>query len=327
MRLDVVVPTYNRSHLLRKALESLLKASVPSGLEVSILVVDNNSPDDTAAVVQALKSQSGPPIQYVREHKQGLSHARNAGIAAGTGELIGFIDDDEEVDEFWYEVIAREFADPATQFIGGPYLPNWVTPVPDWLPPGYHAAIGAIPPKPRSRFGKEFGANLMGGNAVIRRDVFSTVGTYAPHLGRSNKGLLSEEDAELYRRLEKAGIQGIYVPDLVIYHYIAPDRLTRQYHRRWVLWRAVSQGLLDRTIPESVPYLAGVPRYRFGKVLRALWMMPRNFSGKGAKDRHLPTNSQAGILQVSSTESTSSGPRLITRSVPLAKIIPSISAT
>ncbi len=283
MRLDVVVPTYNRSGLLRKTLASLMESPAPANLSVSVYVIDNNSPDDTESVVEELQAKYGPSLHYVRERKQGLSHARNAGIAAGSGEVLGFIDDDEEVDGSWYGVIAREFEDDSVQFIGGPYLPNWVTPIPDWLPPGFHAAIGAIPPKPRSPFGKELGANLMGGNAVIRREVFSRVGTYSPHLGRSNKGLLSEEDAEFYRRLDRAGLKGMYVPDLVIYHYIAPDRLTRNYHRRWVLWRAVSQGVLDRVSPEPVQYLGSIPRYRIGKALRALLAIPRHRLGKGGK--------------------------------------------
>lgn len=283
MNLDVVVPTYNRSGLLRKTLASLMEAPVPPGLHISVYAVDNNSPDDTEDVVRQLQAKYGARLHYVRELKQSSSHARNAGIAAGSGDLIGFIDDDEEIDPSWYTVLAREFADDSVQFIGGPYLPNWVTPIPDWLPPGFHAAIGAIPPKPRSLFGKELGANLMGGNAVIRRAVFSLVGTYSPDLGRSNKGLLSEEDAEFYRRLDRANIKGMYVPDLVIYHYIAPDRLTRRYHRRWVLWRAVSQGVLDRVSPEPVPYLGSVPRYRIGKALRALLVMPRHRLRKGGK--------------------------------------------
>ena len=283
MTLDVVVPTYNRSSLLLKTLTSVMEAPVPSGLSVDVYVIDNNSPDDTATVVRELQAKYGAHLHYVMERKQGSSHARNAGIAAGRGDLVGFIDDDEEIDPSWYAVVAREFAEGSVQFIGGPYLPNWVTPIPDWLPPGFHAAIGAIPPKPRSLFGKELGANLMGGNAVVRREVFSRVGTYSPHLGRSNKGLLSEEDAEFYRRLEHAGLKGIYVPDLVIYHYIAPDRLTRHYHRRWVLWRAISQGVLDRASPEPVPYLGTIPRYRIGRAIRALAAIPRHRFGKGGK--------------------------------------------
>lgn len=285
LTLDVVIPTYNRSDLLTKTVRSFAEAAHPAGLTFSLLIIDNNSPDNTAAVVRDLQASTKLDIRYIHEKKQGLSHARNAGIAQSTADWVGFIDDDEEIREDWLTVALRECSTPEVQFVGGPYLPNWVTPVPDWLPPGYPAVIGAIPPKPRSIFSKEFGANLMGGNAIVRRDVFERVGMYSPRLGRSKRGLLSEEDAEFYRRLEAAGIHGVYVPDLAIYHYIAPDRLTRKYHRRWVLWRAVSQGLLDRERPLDVRYFAGVPRYKLGEVLRSLLTMPLHWLRKKGKAR------------------------------------------
>jgi glycosyltransferase involved in cell wall biosynthesis len=274
VKLDVVVPTYNRSGLLQKTIRSLLSAAVPAGLQVTIFVVDNNSKDDTATVMQNFAKTSSPSVVYVRETKQGLSHARNAGITAGDGDLIGFIDDDEEVATTWFEVIYREFADPSVDFIGGPYLGNWSMEAPVWLPPGYHAAIGVVSPKPRAKFGPDFSGNLMGGNAVIRRHVFEKIGMYDTRLGRSGEGLLSEEDAEFCQRLEAAAISGMYVPDLFIHHYIPPERLTRKYHRRWAFWRAVSQGVLARTEKEPVPHFAGVPRHRIGRAIRSLAAMP-----------------------------------------------------
>jgi glycosyltransferase involved in cell wall biosynthesis len=282
MKLDVVVPTYKRSHLLRLTVASMLKASVPAGLDVTILVVDNNSKDDTEEVVREMAAQSDRRVVYVKETKQGLSHARNAGIGAGEGDIIGFIDDDEEIDDQWYEVAAREFADSSVDFIGGPCLANWAAPAPDWLPPGYHAAIGVVPPKPRASFGPKFSGILMGGNAVIRRKVFDQIGAYSTRLGRSGKGLLSEEDAEFYRRLMAAGVQGMYVPELIMYHHIPVERMTRKYYRRWCYWRAVSQGVLDRDLKEPVAYTFGIPRHRIGRAVRGLLSLPQHLlSSKG----------------------------------------------
>ncbi len=278
MKLDVVVPTYNRSQLLKRTILSLLAAPIPSGLDVTIIIADNNSKDDTEAMVREMQSQSERQIVYVKEVRQSSSYARNAGIAAGSGDIIGFIDDDEEVEEHWYEVVAREFEDERVQFIGGSCLPNWGAPAPAWLPPGYHSVIGAVAPKPRSSFGGSFQGNLMSGNAVIRRSVFDRVGTYSTKLGRSGKGLLSEEDAELYRRLRAADLYGMYVPDLMIYHYIPPDRLTRNYHRRWCYWRGVSQGIADKDLKEPVAYTLGVPRYRIGRVMKGLVSFPRHLA-------------------------------------------------
>ncbi len=275
MTLDVVVPTYKRSQLLRRAIVSLLQAPIPGTLDVTIFVVDNNSEDDTEQVIRELQSQTSRQLVYLKETNQGLSHARNAGIRSGTGDIIGFIDDDEEIHEDWYNVVGREFADPATQFIGGPYLPNWAAPPPPWLPPGYHSVIGVVVPKPRSPFGGSFPGNLMGGNAVIRRSVFDRVGLYSTKLGRSGKGLLSDEDEEFYRRLCSADLHGMYVPDLVIHHYIPVERLTRKYHRRWCYWRGVSQGYADRGLKESLPYVLGIPRFRIGRAVRGLISIPK----------------------------------------------------
>jgi glycosyltransferase involved in cell wall biosynthesis len=276
MKLDVVIPTYNRSALLRLTLASLLRAPIPPQLDVTIIVIDNNSHDDTPQVVQQIQTSTTRPIIYVKETRQGSSRSRNAGIAAGTGELIGFIDDDEEIEEHWFQVVAREFEDPSTQFIGGPYLAQGNLPMPAWLPPGYNGVIGIHPLRPRARFGAGFTGNLNSGNAVLRRNVFDQVGLYDVHLGRSGTGLLSEEDAELYRRISAAGLRGFHVPDLVIYHHIPAARLTRRYHRSWCYWRGVSHGIADRNHREATAYLLGIPRYRIRQALQGLLYLPFN---------------------------------------------------
>src|ERR1051326_7909879 len=98
MKLDVIIPTYNRSEMLKDTLNSLLRARVPEGLSVHITAVDNNSKDNTREVVQDYIKRYGDRFSYVFESKQGRSAALNAGIAATNGDLIGMIDDDEEVD-------------------------------------------------------------------------------------------------------------------------------------------------------------------------------------------------------------------------------------
>src|ERR1700752_5516640 len=120
MRLDVVIPTYNRSELLQKTLRSLLDARVPPGLDVQITVVDNNSSDDTRETVVAHQAQATLPIHYVFDKRQGGSPALNAGVATTSGTHVGFIDDDEEIDPSWYEQIYSVFNEHDLDFIGGP---------------------------------------------------------------------------------------------------------------------------------------------------------------------------------------------------------------
>ena len=291
--LDVVIPTYNRSALLSRALHSLLRARVPSELQISILVIDNNSVDDTRSVVESIARSARLPVRYLSEARQSSSFARNAGILSSHADLIGFIDDDEEVDNQWFEVIAREFADPATEFIGGPYYADPSLVLPDWLPCDYPAVIGIMQPRPRGVFGSTFTGNLNGGNSVFRRHIFEQVGLYSTELGRGARALLSEEDAELYRRVRAAGHHGIFVPDLVIIHHIPPERLTVRYHRRWCFWRGVSQGVLARRHQqEPVRHLLGIPRYRIGRSVRAAVRLVLPFRRRSSAQR---LNAELGI--------------------------------
>lgn len=266
MQLDVVIPTYNRSTLLRKAVGSLLNARVPAGLEVRVIAVDNNSTDDTKSVINELG------VTYVFEKRQGRSPALNAGIAASTADLIGFIDDDEEIDASWYETILAAFTEHDVDFIGGPYVPRFEGDVPEWLPKSHTAVVGIVDGGDKVvPFDKSYPGILMGGNAVFRRETLERVGPYSTALGRSGTRLLSCEDEDMYQRLMAAGARGLYLPQLIVYHFIPRERLTKRYHRSWCFWQSVSSAVLDRIRPQPIPYVMGVPRYFYGRALRGMF--------------------------------------------------------
>jgi glucosyl-dolichyl phosphate glucuronosyltransferase len=272
MHLDVLIPTHNRAALIGRALESLLVAEQPAGLTVAVTVIDNRCTDDTHAVVDSFTPRFGGRLHYVCESKPGRSHALNAGIAATRGDLVGMIDDDEEVDRGWFRTIAAAFQDPATDFIGGPYLPRWGAERPAWVGTAYGAAIGwAESGSAIQQYGQPgCNAMVMGGNAVMRRRVLERVGPYAVDLGRTPGGrLLSCEDDDMFARLLSTGARGFYRPDLIIHHYVPPERLTKRYYRRWCFWRGVSLGMLDRKRPAPARHLLGVPRYMIGDAVRA----------------------------------------------------------
>jgi glycosyltransferase involved in cell wall biosynthesis len=271
MKLDVIVPTYNRDQMLAKTLDSLLSARVPAGMEVRITVVDNNSKDETRRVVEEWQAKAGGRLGYVFEPKQGRSHALNAGIAATAGDLVGMIDDDEEVDATWYETVHRVFSQGGVDFIGGPYVPNWGAEPPSWLPMDYCGVIGWVDGGDAvARYDDQFPGILMGGNAVLTREVLEKVGPYATELGRTKGNLLSGEDRDMHRRLLASGATGYYVPDLKIYHYIPPERLTRRYFRRWSFWHGVSMMAVDGINPISASYVLGVPRWFYGVAARRM---------------------------------------------------------
>ncbi len=272
MRLDVLIPTYNRHDLLPLTLNSLLAAEVPEGLEVTITVVDNNSTDGTRGVVESYQKKFGEEkIKYCFESQQGRSHALNKGIRSTSGDLIGMIDDDEEVDQNWYKTAFEAFRTRPVDFIGGPYIPRWSSTPPDWLPRKYGGVVGWVDGGDKEvPYDSNYPGILMGGNAVFKRSILEQVGLYTTWLGRTDKGLLTGEDEELYGRLLAHGAKGMYLPSLIIYHRVLPERMTKKYFRRWCFWRGVSLGLLDRKRKLPVAYLFGVPRWHYRKALQGV---------------------------------------------------------
>lgn len=273
LTLDVLIPTRNRARLLAGAIESLLRARVPEGLTANIVPIDNGSSDGTPQLLEWMAARNRGRIQIVEERRCGKSRALNAGIAATSGDLVGMVDDDEEVQEGWFESVLRAFtADPGLDFIGGPYTAIWAAPPPEWIPSDYLAVLGDTHTGAGERpYDAEFPGILKGGNAVIRRPTLRRVGPYAEYLGPAGPArLLSCEDEEMYLRLLSAGARGRYLPDLVVYHHVSVDRLTPGYFRRWCFWRGVSRGLMDRAHPMPVRYLAGVPRFLYGSAARGL---------------------------------------------------------
>lgn len=89
MRVSVIIPTYNRAACIARAVESVLTQTYR---EVEAIVVDDGSTDETAATL----ARYGPRIRVIHQANAGPSAARNRGIKAATGELIAFLDSDDE---------------------------------------------------------------------------------------------------------------------------------------------------------------------------------------------------------------------------------------
>lgn len=257
---SIVVCTYNRASSLPHTLGSLDRLD-RAGLTAEVIVVDNNSRDGTAEIVGAWIAATPLPARYVREPRQGLSNARNAGLDHARGRIIAFTDDDVVVDPRWLQELKRAFADPAVMAAGGRIRPLWLAPRPRWLGPDLFSFLALLDHGDAPVRMKE--PVLYGANLAARAECFAGR-RFDSRLGRNGDRLEGGEDVVFVEDLMRAGHAVLYWPGAVVHHRIPPERLRRSYFRRWHrhLGRAQAR-LMERHIPRAV---AGVPYHVFKSV-------------------------------------------------------------
>jgi glycosyltransferase involved in cell wall biosynthesis len=286
VRFSVVIPTFNRANDLRLTLQSLGGLVPPQPWEV--IVVDNNSTDETQEIVAAAARTFPVELRYVFEAEQGRSAALNAGVRAARGTIIVTTDDDVRVEPDWLDRAAGALDELDCDYVGGKVLPIWTAPPPQWIPttPGKHWAVIALldyGPVPVPFFTQAHRVPL-GVNMAFRRDAFERAGLWNNGVGRRKGTLLGQEVREWMRRARTAGLRGFYTPGMVVRHVIQRDRLNKKYFRRWFYWHGVSRALLyrdawiDMDAPEDtsvdfsrVPHILGVPRFFYRTVLGHAW--------------------------------------------------------
>ncbi len=233
--ISVVISTYNRCDMLPEALESVAAQETAAGVRYEVVVVDNNSTDKTQHVVESFIRRGHDNVRYVFEGKQGLSHARNAGIDCTKSPVISFTDDDVRVAPDWIASIKRAFDEhPEADFVGGKVLPKWPHEPPAWLDMNHWIPLALLDygdaPFPVSA---EKPVCFVGANISFRREAFARVGLFTPDLQRVKDGIGSSEDHDMQLRLWRAGRLGWYAPEASITAEVQLDRMAKAYHRKW----------------------------------------------------------------------------------------------
>ena len=233
IRLSLIIATYNRAEQLMITLDSVaVQSKAPAQWEC--IVVDNNSSDDTKQRIEGFASaHPNLNIVYHFEAKQGLSHARNAGIARAQGDIIVFIDDDERiVPDFIGAYIHLFDHNPKAMAAGGKIIAEYPTGRPRWM--SHYSERPIANPMDFGDYVRLFPKGRIpgGGNMAMRRDVFSSVGNFNTSLGRTGKSLIGGEESDLFERIAKAGMECYYEPRAVMYHIIPAEKLTDAYFER-----------------------------------------------------------------------------------------------
>ena len=257
MDLNVVICTYNRSASLARTLESIRGSCIPDHLEWELIIVDNNSDDDTRAVVERYQELCAFPVLYVKERRQGISHARNRGINASTGRFIAFTDDDVIVDRNWIGNIVRAFAEYDVQCIGGKILPVWEKPKPKWLSKDLYGYIALLDYGDRPLYMEK--PLLWGANLAVKAEAFEKYGLFDTTRGRLPHKLYAGEETHFLVRLLEQGEKIVYLPDVIVHHCISKKRMRKAYFRKWNFDQGELHGMLFDDC--SCGSIAGIPRF------------------------------------------------------------------
>jgi GT2 family glycosyltransferase len=230
MRVSVILCTYNRSESLRRALESVESLIIPEAVTWEVIVVDNNSTDDTRNTIEEFRRKSILPLRYLFEKGRGKSYALNSGIKAAEGDIVALTDDDCIVDERWLASVVREFqSDPSLSVVGGRVelydksdRPVSIRTFRDRITLGSTAQLFSLIP---------------GCNMAVRRAVFGKVGEFDVGFGPGTAIVV--DDVDFVFRAFKHGLKIVYSPDVLLYHNHGrrTDEQVRALNRSYVIGR------------------------------------------------------------------------------------------
>jgi cellulose synthase/poly-beta-1,6-N-acetylglucosamine synthase-like glycosyltransferase len=241
--LSVVVCTHDRPDDLRRCLASL--AALDDSVET--IVVDSASR-------LAVSPIAG--VRVVRLDEPGLSRARNAGLAAATGRLVAFVDDDATVAPDWARRIGEPFDDPTVGCVGGACLPDFVSERPRWLSERLLQYAGVTrfdrPHESTGRRDYPFGANV-----CFRREALAD--GFPEHLGRTGTALLSGEEVIAIDRVRERGYRVLLEPAAVVQHRVAPHRCRSSYFWRRLWWQGVTRARAEASPALTARLLAALP--------------------------------------------------------------------
>lgn len=231
-------------------LKSLQEIVIPDHLSCEVIVVDNNSDDDTRLVFEEIEKDFESRIRYVLEDKRGLSHARNRGVKEASGEIIAFTDDDVIVDKHWIQNIDKAFKEyDDVACVGGKILPIWEIPRPNWLKPDLYGYLALLDKGNSVAFIDAL--DIWGANFAVKSEMFKRYGLFDTNLGRMPSKLYSGEEAEFLQRLRNADEKILYYPLSIIHHNIPAHRMSKKYLRKW----RFDQGELEGILMEDAKYL------------------------------------------------------------------------
>lgn len=223
---SVIIPTYNRSPMLRNILTCMLAQETGREFSYEVLVIDDASSDNTAEVVKELADQASVPVRYILEEGKGYTRVLNRAVEEFRGEWLAFFDDDQMTDTAWLRQLFAVTRKENVGMVGGPICLD--------LPESVLTGIG---PVCRDLYGESHDIGRpdqcrdvpplpSGGNRLVGRYVFEQIGRFDENM------LTGGCDRDFLLRAVAAGIPMGWAPGALGRHLIPAERITYK-HIKW----------------------------------------------------------------------------------------------
>ena len=238
--------------MLANVLDSLSRQTL-SFEQIEVIVVDNNSQDETVDVAKKLLPQF-KKHQFLHESRQGLSYARNCGWRAATGEYVAFLDDDAKAMPDWCERIVSAFASasPTPVAVGGTIYPWYEIPPPSWFSDDFEIRtwgtdVGFLP-ESRARFG------FSGSNMAFPKAVLEKYQGFNHNFGMVGGKLGLGEEAELFSRIFEGKPFFWYDPNIKVSHWVPVRNMKVSYRLARMYKSGRTRALIERqqAVPKSI---------------------------------------------------------------------------
>ncbi|MCX7275809.1 MAG: glycosyltransferase family A protein [Burkholderiales bacterium] len=210
--LSVIVSTYNRSADLRRMLDALARNRTGPDLRWEVLVADNASSDNTAAVLQDFAATAPMAVMALYEPRRGKANGLNQALGLARGDVVAFIDDDILVADDWVATVVAHFhTHPAAQCIGGRVELHDPLDAPVTIKRSLQASRTKL-----AGFSPD-NIPIIGCNMAFRADWLRSLGRFDTNIGPGS-AIGVAEDLDMLYRVVRAGGLIEYVPGLLVQH-------------------------------------------------------------------------------------------------------------
>ncbi len=243
---SIIICTYNRAQTLKLCLEKIMIHGGSFLEKIEVIIVDNNSTDDTKKVCSDFISLN---INYILEENIGLSFARNTGAHSAKYNWLFYLDDDALLLESTLRHLFKTIENDRFDFFGGLYKAKYLTEKPKWIHPSFGASttsLSQLDELPEDE-------NIIGLIMVIKKDLLVQLGMFDTSLGMSGNIIGYGEETELQKRAKSFGIRLGLNPFFIVEHIVGEHKHKLSWHLKSYFFLARDRAFFNKDININIP--------------------------------------------------------------------------